>query len=488
MLVHVTRFNDVQHHVYDQVCVELANIQNRLRRGEGNTPTPLIEELQTLWEQDFIATTEAVNDPDCHPIPWEEIRKHLLKAAAAIQVRQINGSAGDILDYAEHRDTGLNVIAIGGDKLSRGLTLEGLSVSYFLRASRMYDTLMQMGRWFGYRPSYIDLCRLYTTEDIIDWFRHITIANAELRREFDRMVAVGGTPRDYGHRVRSHPQLLVTSQVKMRHGTSIELSFSNAISETIVFYRDENTIMKNYGALLKLLSRMGTNEGDFEKDPVRTRPSGKVHSWKGSFCWTGVSAGYVRQFLMEYSAHPKARRVNCSLLSEYIERQNENGDLTEWTVLLLGGEGNEHGGLPVGTIRLINRSWHPDVPMDRRVSYDRYVIRRLVSGRDEAIDIDTAGYARALQMTRDAWTVDRGRSRRDIPPNEPEGKDIRKIRPKSRGVLLIYPLDPDGKSEEGRQGLPITGFAISFPGNPDDKKVAYIVNNVYYQQEYGQGV
>jgi hypothetical protein len=91
-------------------------------------------------------------------------------------------------------------------------------------------------------------------------------------------------------------------------------------------------------------------------------------------------------------------------------------------------------------------------------------------------------------MTRDAWTVDRGRSRRDIPPNEPEGKDIRKIRPKSRGVLLIYPLDPDGKSEEGRQGLPITGFAISFPGNPDDKKVAYIVNNVYYQQEYGQGV
>src|ERR1035438_4448439 len=87
-----------------------------------------------------------------------------------VQVKMINGTAKDALDYADSQGAGLKVIAIGGDKLARGLTLEGLCVSYFLRASRMYDTLMQMGRWFGYRPGYLDLCRLYTTPELLEWF------------------------------------------------------------------------------------------------------------------------------------------------------------------------------------------------------------------------------------------------------------------------------------------------------------------------------
>ena len=119
---------------------------------------------------------------------------------------------------------------------------------------------------------------------------------------------------------------------------------------------------------------------------------------------------------------------------------------------------------------------------------DRFVIRRLVSGRDETIDIDEHEYTVALEMTQKAWTIDRGRSKRQTPPKEPEGVDIRRVRPKSRGVLLLYPLVPDEKSEKGRHGLPIVGFAISFPGNSNDRKVTYIVNNIYYQQEYGLGI
>src|ERR1700730_15385557 len=115
----------------------------------------------------------------------------------------------DALDYAEHKGADLKVIAIGGDTLPRGLTLEGMAVSYFLRASRMYDTLMQMGRWFGYRPGYLDLCRLYTTAELCDWFGHITEASEELRRDFDLMAQSGSTPIEYGLRVQSHPSLLV---------------------------------------------------------------------------------------------------------------------------------------------------------------------------------------------------------------------------------------------------------------------------------------
>ena len=125
MLIHVTRFIDVQSVVYNQVCTELSNILNRIKRGEGSDPSPVIEELHRLWEEDFIPTTCEINDPDYQPIPWDEIKNYLLKAVSAINVKLINGSAGDILDYAEHKDTGLSVIVIGGDKLSRGMTLAG---------------------------------------------------------------------------------------------------------------------------------------------------------------------------------------------------------------------------------------------------------------------------------------------------------------------------------------------------------------------------
>ena len=140
----------------------------------------------------------------------------LFNAAKRITVREINGSAKDALDYAEHPQ-GLSVIAIGGDKLSRGLTLEGLSVSYFVRTSKMYDTLMQMGRWFGYRPRYADLCRLYTSPELVDWYRHIATATAELREEFDLMFVNGETPLQFGNRVRTHPDgMLITAANKMR--------------------------------------------------------------------------------------------------------------------------------------------------------------------------------------------------------------------------------------------------------------------------------
>ena len=119
--------------------------------------------FRDLWEQDFVPTTAMVrsllNDPALTDVGWAAVSDGLVEVAIAVEVREINGSAKDVLDYEEHRAIGLNVIAIGGDKLARGLTLEGLSVSYFLRATKMYDTLMQMGRWFGYRRGYLDLIR-----------------------------------------------------------------------------------------------------------------------------------------------------------------------------------------------------------------------------------------------------------------------------------------------------------------------------------------
>jgi hypothetical protein len=153
MLVHVTRFTSVQNAVRDQVHAEIDRISTRLRLGERGGGSSVKSALKRLFEEDFHPTTEAVReeigDQTLRNMSWAEIEPFLSAAAADIRIMEINGTARDVLEYTTHRDTGLNVIAIGGDKLARGLTLEGLSVSYFLRASRMYDTLMQMGRWFG---------------------------------------------------------------------------------------------------------------------------------------------------------------------------------------------------------------------------------------------------------------------------------------------------------------------------------------------------
>lgn len=479
MLVHVSRYVDVQKRVHQQVSREVVGILNRLKRGEGESTDPVIEYLRRLWEKDFLPTTNSIGDPDCSIISWDDITKHLLPAVSAINVRLINGSAKDVLDYHEHQSTGLSTIAIGGDRLSRGLTLEGLSVSYFLRASKMYDTLMQMGRWFGYRHGYLDLCRLYTTPDLKEWFRHITAANEELRKEFDHMCAVRQTPRDYGLRVRSHSSLLVTSRVKMRHGRSLQLSFSGDISETVVFYRDEDHIQRNHAATVRLINGLEAEGANRETSPVRSF-GGRVRKWNNAVCWQGASSDSIRRFLDEYTTHPAAYKVNCRLLSEYVQKQNIDGNLTTWTVLLLSGQGSTDDSLSV-TINLAKRQWHSD----QGKLPDRYVIRRLVSPIDEAIDLSEAAFEAALRETRDAFEAGYGKSKRLTPPEIPGGIAIRRNRQPQHGLLLIYPLDPEDKSEKGQEGLPIVGFAVSFPRIENDRTVTYVVNNVYFDQEVG---
>ena len=106
---------------------------------------------------------------------------------------------------------------MGGFSLSRGLTLEGLTVSYFLRNSLMYDTLLQMGRWFGYRPGYEDLCRIWMPAEAQGWYEHISESIDELREEMRRMEQAKLTPAEFGLRVRTHPDsLIVTARNKMR--------------------------------------------------------------------------------------------------------------------------------------------------------------------------------------------------------------------------------------------------------------------------------
>src|SRR6185437_6897108 len=119
---------------------------------------------------------------------WPEVLSVLHDSISPVRVQAINQTTGAAsLDYGAMKEwPGVRVVAVGGNSLSRGLTLEGLCVSYFLRNSKAYDTLLQMSRWFGYRDGYGDLCRIWLTDEAEGWFRHVAVATDELKRDFAR--------------------------------------------------------------------------------------------------------------------------------------------------------------------------------------------------------------------------------------------------------------------------------------------------------------
>jgi hypothetical protein len=279
---------------------------------------------------------------------------------ADISVRQINGTAKDALDYAENENTGLKVIAIGGDKLARGLTLEGLCTSYFLRTAKMYDTLMQMGRWFGYRDGYLDVCRLYTTGELIEWFGHIASASEEMRGEFDQMVAVGATPRDYGLKVQSHSVMTVTSRSKMRASKKLMLSFSGELLQTIVFSNNPTDLERNFETGERFVRAMGA--------PVSLSGQRRLvegQSWHGHL-WRQVPHSTVSAFLREYQTHKASFRVVSSVIAQFIDAMAQHGELTEWTVALVGKEGSDgtepkrFGDLPIELLKRKKNGTHED--------------------------------------------------------------------------------------------------------------------------------
>lgn len=459
MLVNVSRFTDVQMQLERSTAEHVRTMQNDIR-NYSRLPSaealrnPTIAALQATWESEF-------KDAG---IQWESVRVALLEAALPIVVRAVNQRTGlAALDYAANREGGLRVVAVGGLSLSRGLTLEGLSTSYFFRNSQMYDTLLQMGRWFGYRDSYGDLCRIWLTPEAQHWYSHITAATTELRAEIRRMRSQNLRPQEFGLKVRAHPDsLIVTARNKMRSARTIErvISVSEEGLETPVIRNDPESIQMNMAVVKDFLTAIERTGAIRRKSPFG----------ESNTLWTAVPKTEVAQILRRFRVHPRNVTFQGEDLATFLERTDE-ALLQLWDVVLPNGEEPETDLLPGLRYK----------PQRRKVTYtsERDILVGGKSARVRSRGVEREGLDPEVVKTAE----DRYRAENDGKKNVPDSV-YRRVR--ERPLLLIHCIAAytDDVKLETTRGDPHIALGLSFPKFNDSgmaRRVTYRVNVVEWQ-------
>ena len=257
----------------------------------------------------------------------------------------VDNSKVDHLDRLTYSDLsvgepGVTVIAIGGNTLSRGLTLEGLVCSYFARTARNYDSLMQMGRWFGYRPGYRHLLRIWTTQGLFDWFQELSLVEQDLRNELVWMQENGGSPDKYGPRIRLSPNMNITRAAAMK-SVARTVSYSDRVIDPAWLDISPEVLDRNQQLAREFARDLGT--ADF----VGPSP-----------LFRGVPLDRIRSFVDRFEFHAEEKRLDKPSLKIYLDL--EAGNLGEWNVIFksnsLGNTSTFDFGGDVGEVSTIRRS------------------------------------------------------------------------------------------------------------------------------------
>ncbi len=472
MLVNASRFMNVQRQLRNEIHAQLDGIQRSIRVNGALPPgTALLDSeinaLHTVWEREFRGTE----------FDWAEVQDRLHEAASPIRVVEVNSQSPGTLDYSGNRQNGLNVIAVGGFSLSRGLTLEGLMVSYFLRNSMMYDTLMQMGRWFGYRPDYQDLCRIWMPEAAQGWYEHIAESIEELRGEFRSMEASNATPEEFELKVRSHPDtLIVTARNKMGTGAQIVVSIGLAfrLIETHTLRRDAESLEVNRNAARRLswrLRQSGFPIEAAERDTSR-------------FLLRGVPVAPILDFLTEFRNHDGSLATNGEPVRRYIEERQDD-ELSEWDVLF-ASVGEREGNRTDESLGRIIRC-------QGRTAGERSDARTLkVSNRQRVSSrgIERTGLSgEERELAERAYMDDPGRSGRSSEGRAIQYPDKAYREMRTKPLLMIHLIDIDTKGQGDPITQPVVAWGISFPRTQrEERRVEYVVNTTWLRENFDDDV
>lgn len=341
MMINISRFIAVQNQVTKVVDGYVRDwkreIHNYYLTGEEALQYESFSFIKKVFDKYFKHFADNPAFSKLKHFTWEQIQEVLYPAISRIEVRTINGgNAPKNLDYEHYEvapdDIGLRLIAVGGLSLSRGLTLEGLCTSYFYRNSSMYDTLMQMGRWFGYRGNYQDMCKIWMPELSMAWYSYISAATDELRAEVHRMQNENMTPKDFGLAVRSDIQgLLVTARNKMRSARDYEtvVNFSGEVVETKYVHSTRDVLLRNYEETETFLLQLQDTYPIRRNDPSLAVKHPQI---------LNVKKEAVLEYLRGFSAHTMNSSTGF-VIHELIDMfaGDESGVFDEWDILVAGG-------------------------------------------------------------------------------------------------------------------------------------------------------
>lgn len=375
-----------------------------------------------------------------HPV-WDSIKagvdapaedKEIVAAAIGVLrqlvVLELNSEAGENLEYDER--PGRHIVAVGGNRLSRGLTLEGLTISYFLRTTTMVDTLLQMARWYGFRRGYEDLIRIWTTDGIARWFAELALVEQSLRDSIVALGRAGRRPDQMAIRLRAHSDLLLTSRNKAKTSVSQQDSWSGGHPQTVLLPLSD-------------IPKLEANRALADGFIAGLSPPVPSH---GGLLIRDVAVDGVCSFLRSYQIHDDIVAFRSDLLADWIMGRAAVGELVDWSVFIASpaaGRPAIVGGQAVG---LVKRS---------RVSSESIGI--LTDPAHEGVDL-TLG---PESYMRDSGTFD--------------AAAMRAARPATQGLLIVYPLDAEhlGVAETDT----VIALALSLPETSDDG-ATWIVNSM----------
>ena len=463
MLVNISRYQDVHSYVKQRLQDMVANDYNEINCNfcgikNKDISIPLYQKLKQLYE---------IHYNDCgYDIDAVLDKNNLLNAIEKIRPIVINGTKESKDDTPNYKSNpSLRIIAVGGLSLSRGLTLKGLMTSYFYRNTATYDTLMQMGRWFGYRPKYDRLCQIWITNTSANWYREIAESTEELKEELGKMNLQHFSPKEFGLRIRrDNTALEITARNKMRSATPIQevISFWGNIFETPYFSREFEANKHNAELSRQFVQSILKEGGIFEK-------AGKT----ASLITHNVSVDKIEEFLSRINISTFNRRFPIDKILENIERSIEDCDeLQNWDVVIVGGSGAMHDfipGLPLKKALRTISEWNG-------VVYG-FTNHGVVGGNNDGrIGLDNPDQIQNEYCRKENCSTVNSRTWFKYAQRNP--------------IFFIYPIYPkDPAQAEGALRMyfekiandPIMGYAVGFPGfgHPESEEHQYFIDIVY---------
>lgn len=328
MMVNLSPYNSIQRSTrflvndYLEELVHAVKSFASLPEAMALNVSPLLRDLHDTWKEEYAD----------EKYDWQAIQSALYETVAPMHVVEINSNSSDALDYTHATQ---RVIAIGGYRLSRGLTLEGLMVSYYARNAKAYDTLMQMARWFGYRIGYEQYCRIWMTGQSAEWYSFVAQATQDLIDEVRRMCRAHSTPDQYGLAIRTYPDtLIVTARDKRGAGKEGEKSADLDGKAIQVTALDRNPEELKYNeqhalALLKLLDAEG-----YQLDPADpTDPTGR----KNGILYHDIPSSLIIDYLSKYHNSSRSQTSEPAPAIRHIEKLDDLG-CDRWYVYVASGE------------------------------------------------------------------------------------------------------------------------------------------------------